>query len=97
MRSWIKAQLRRWFVLKHGEGHPEQPDVFRCLKCRRLVTWALIRQGGCVCGVKGAKMETLVLRWWHVARLLLLPSTVTKPINQSNGHSSGRLKDWSKI
>jgi hypothetical protein len=95
MRDFVFKYLRIWFVYWHGEGEEDQLDVFRCTKCQRLVTWFLIRQGGCLCGVRGVKIEAFPIRWWHILRLLLTPWTVTKKRPDSPGESRGRLKDWS--
>ena len=95
MRLWIMTQLRRWVVWWHGEGDPDQLDVYRCKACHRLVSWVMIRQGGCACGIR-AKIEAFPIRWWHTARLVLLPWTVSYKIKAPAGRTSAKLKDWSK-
>jgi len=41
--------LLRWFTYCHGVGEKNQCMVYRCEKCRRLVTHRRIALGGCVC------------------------------------------------
>lgn len=39
--------LRKWFVYNHGEGEIHQADLYRCHICKALITFNMIRKGGC--------------------------------------------------
>ncbi len=71
----MQAALRAWFVKHHGEGEPHQYDFYRCDLCRRLVTWNIIRSGGCGCA-GGTKMRPANPTLWETFRLMALPWTV---------------------
>lgn len=66
---------RRWLAYWHGRGEAHQKEYYRCLACRRLVTWARIRRGGCRCK-ESYKISPAMLTWAEKARLLWLPWTV---------------------
>ncbi len=73
--SPLQQWVRQWFVYCHGEGEPHQADAYRCMGCRRLITWHMIRRGWrCPCGA--GEMRVARLRWYEKLRLLVLPWTV---------------------
>lgn len=64
--------LRAW----HGVGEAHQYQFYRCHACRRLVTWNVIRSGGCACH-ESSKISPTKLGLLTKARVLYLPWTVT--------------------
>jgi hypothetical protein len=65
-----------WLVAWHGEGEPHQHQFYRCLGCRRLLSWRHIQSGGCPCR-ESIKVSPAVLTRSEKARALWLPFTVT--------------------
>lgn len=64
--------LRKWFVYFHGEGAVHQYDLYRCMTCRRLITWRQIREGRTCCI---GRMVPSTPKASEVLRLFLLPWT----------------------
>lgn len=63
--------LRKWFLYHHGQGAPNQDDLYRCLGCRGLVTHRIIRRGGCGCGY--SKVSPTNPTVWEFLGLMLWP------------------------
>jgi len=81
---WIESLLVRWLRDRHGYGEPQQYHFFRCVACRRLVTWHIIHTGGCVCR-ETANVRPAVLRLRDKWRLICLPWTVTTRVTRLRG------------
>ena len=45
----IERLGHRWMTYWHGEGAPHQYRYHRCKGCHKLLTWKVIRKGGCDC------------------------------------------------
>lgn len=67
-----------WLVWWHGAGEVHQYQFYRCHACRRLVTFHIIRSGGCAC-LESSKISPTKLGWLTKARILYAPWTVTRP------------------
>lgn len=70
--SVVDRLARTWLDRHHGltrEAH--QYDFYRCLGCRRVVTWRRIKAGGCGCG--SARISPAILTRLEKVRLLCLP------------------------
>jgi len=63
--------LDYWF--SNGEEH--QYRFYRCEGCGRLVTWKVIRRGGCDC-MRGRNLRPARLSFWDKFRALFLPWTI---------------------
>jgi hypothetical protein len=65
-----------WLAYWHGEGEAHQYQFYRCHACRRLVTYHIIRSGGCTCH-ESSKISPTKLGLLSKARLLYVPWSVT--------------------
>ncbi|HYE89553.1 MAG TPA: hypothetical protein VEA38_00980 [Terriglobales bacterium] len=63
--------LRKWFLYHHGEGAPNQHDLYRCLGCRSIITHRIIGRGGCACG--HAKLSPTNPTFFELLALLVTP------------------------
>jgi len=70
----VESLGHRWLTYWHGQMDVTDVRYFRCVSCRRLVTWNGIHRGACVCGI--GKMSPDMLTFWEKVRLLCLPWTV---------------------
>lgn len=70
MFEWYQRYLAYW----HGCGEPHQYLFYRCDGCHRLVSWKVIRQGGCRCETN--KLRPARLSWGEMVRCLCLPWSV---------------------
>ena len=61
--------LRKWFAKHHGVGAPNQYDVYRCERCRGLVTHHMIAKGGCPCG--SSRMSPTNPTWGETVKLMV--------------------------
>ena len=68
------AMLRRWFVKHHGEGEHNQYDFYRCDQCHGIVTWRMIRLGGCGCS--RSRLRPTNPTMVEAFKLLVLPWTI---------------------
>ena len=73
---WIDPIGRRWLAYWHGEGEAHQYQFYRCHGCRRMVTYHIIRSGGCRC-FESAKVSPTKLSVVDKVRLLYVPWSVT--------------------
>lgn len=64
------TRMRERFVRLHGEGDPQQADLYRCLTCSRLVTWRKIRAGELCCMGRLCKTNPT---WLERIRLIAFP------------------------
>lgn len=71
-QNWLERRLEAYLAGWHGRGEAHQYSYYRCLGCRRLVSWNQIRRGGCDCGMSN-KLSPTNVRWWETAQLLLTP------------------------
>lgn len=62
--------LRKLFVRWHGEGEAHQLDLYRCMGCRRIVTWNMIRSGERCCAGRLAPTNPT---FWETLGLFLAP------------------------
>lgn len=68
----IDRLAHRWMTYWHGEGAPHQYRYHRCKGCRNLVTWKMIRQGGCSCDL-AKELVPASLSWTEKFRILVMP------------------------
>jgi hypothetical protein len=67
----MRALMRRWFVSFHGEGAPNQYDLYRCSICRGVVTHRMIKRGDtCV----GAQLRPTNPTFWERLTLMVRPT-----------------------
>jgi hypothetical protein len=71
-RRWVEPRLAARLVACHGRGADTQAEYYRCHGCKRLVTWLVIKAGGCGCGMSN-RLSPAVLTRWEMVRLVLFP------------------------
>lgn len=71
----VERWIHQWLAYWHGSGHTTQFQFYRCRECHRLVTWKIIREGGCPCAM-GNRVSPAVLTRWEKFRLVVLPWTL---------------------
>ena len=89
MKAFLKDALRRYLAIKafledtlcrylahfHGRGSEHQDMFFRCRRCSGLVTWNIIREGGCTCS-GSAPMHPTNPKMTEWFKLFLMPWSV---------------------
>ena len=73
VERWMIRYLDYW----HGKGEDHQYHYYRCDGCRKLVTWKMIAEGGCPCGLSN-RLRPAVIRLRDKVKLLLFPFTVNR-------------------
>jgi hypothetical protein len=71
-RNWLERRIEAYLARWHGRGDTHQYEYYRCLGCRRIVTWRQISRGGCDCQLSN-KLVPANVRWWELARMLVAP------------------------
>lgn len=49
MKAFLEDAMCRYLAHFHGIGAEHQEMFYRCRRCSGLVTWNIIKQGGCNC------------------------------------------------
>lgn len=71
----IERLAHRYMTYWHGEGAPHQHRYYRCKGCHGLVTWKMIRKGGCDCNMS-KELVPANLTMLEKARILGAPWTL---------------------
>lgn len=77
MMKSLETAAKSWLTYWHDgpADASRQHQFYRCEACHGLVTWKMIKRGGCECGMS-SKVRAAHLRWHEKARLLFAPWTV---------------------
>lgn len=68
---WLEKKIRAYFIRWHGEGGPNQYDFYRCEGCKSLLTWQIIRSGGCACG--SPRLKPTNPTFFELVKVLVFP------------------------
>jgi len=49
MKAIFERAFGAYLSYFHGEGAEHQECFYRCRRCLRIVTWNIIKKGGCSC------------------------------------------------
>ena len=70
MKHWMQKQLQRWVCYWYGAPDDPTCQVFfyRCRSCNSLVSWNMIKAGGCC---PGGRIAPAYLSFWTELMILL--------------------------
>lgn len=72
--DWAKPLIEQWY----GVGEDHQYEFYRCKGCQQLITWKMIRRGGCPCDLGHQMVPVRSFTFWEKVKILCCPWLVNR-------------------